>query len=301
MPNSSLGHGVADRAPTGRGRAPSGTGSRMPDDPEPLAADHTSGSPSRSVMPSRARGLRPQHDGRHGGGGVVEERALGHRRRRPCRAGSARWPRRRCRRTASAGMRSVRRTVAPSTVRVAAADSTGPMRRIMSGAVTRQLGGVAEHALARLDLEQVGAELVELGQQVGPARRRDADDGHHGGDADGDAEGGEQGAHPLGPQPDGPDRHGVARRSRLRHRSGRRRCRAAGRPVRRRPGSSPGSASSRSPVTRPPVACRTRPGRRARRRTRGMPAATCWSWVMTTIVVPAACRASEQVEHLAPR
>ena len=56
----------------------------------------------------------------------------------------------------------------------------------------RQLAVAAEDVAAGRHLQEVGAELVELGQQVGPAGGRDADHGHHGGDADGDPEGGEQ-------------------------------------------------------------------------------------------------------------
>ena len=64
-----------------------------------------------------------------------------------------------------------------------------------------QLGLVPEEGLARGDPEQVGAEGVELGQQVGPARLGDAEHGHHGRDPDGDSEGGEGRPQPPRAQP----------------------------------------------------------------------------------------------------
>jgi hypothetical protein len=56
-----------------------------------------------------------------------------------------------------------------------------------------QFGGAASEALAVADGEQVGAELVDLGQEAGLGGRGQAEDGDDGGYADGDAESGESG------------------------------------------------------------------------------------------------------------
>ena len=67
----------------------------------------------------------------------------------------------------------------------------------------RQLGGAAGEALAVADGEQVGAELVDLGQQAGLGGGGQAEHGDDGGHADGDTERGQPGPQLPGAQPDG--------------------------------------------------------------------------------------------------
>jgi hypothetical protein len=64
---------------------------------------------------------------------------------------------------------------------------------------------------ARVDGEQVGAERVDAGEEVGLAGAGDTQDGDEGRDADGDAQDGQAGADAAGAQPDGADREQVAR------------------------------------------------------------------------------------------
>ena len=104
---------------------------------------------------------------------------------------------------------SLRRTVA-STVVIPAVDVTGPMRSATSRGLLGERGGLAEHRLARLHAQEVGAEGIDLGDEVGLARRRDADDGDHRGDADGDAERRQHRAQPPGAQSDDADAPEVA-------------------------------------------------------------------------------------------
>ena len=66
-----------------------------------------------------------------------------------------------------------------------------------------QLGGAAGEALAVADGEQVGAELVDLGQQAGLGGGGQAEHGDDGGHADGDAESGQPGPQLPGAQSDG--------------------------------------------------------------------------------------------------
>src|SRR5262249_57224503 len=75
----------------------------------------------------------------------------------------------------------------------------------LGGGILRDLRGLAEERLAGLDRETVGAEPIELGQQVGPPGRGDPEDGDEGGDADGDAEGRQGRAQTPGAQTDGAD------------------------------------------------------------------------------------------------
>ena len=66
-----------------------------------------------------------------------------------------------------------------------------------------QFGGAAGEALAVADGEQVGAELVDLGQQAGLGGGRQAEHGDDGGHADGDTESGQPGPQLPGAQSDG--------------------------------------------------------------------------------------------------
>ena len=110
-----------------------GTGSRIPTTENHRSPSHTRGRPTRSSMPSRAAASEPST--------TVGYSARASSRNRPSAteppsvgrssgsvATTAMPP------VTASSIRSVRRTVT-GTVRVAAADSTGPMRRIMLGAV----------------------------------------------------------------------------------------------------------------------------------------------------------------------
>ena len=131
--------------------------------------------------------------------------------------------------------------------------------------------------------EPVRAEGVELGQQVGPARRRDAEHGHERGDADGDPEGGQRRAQPAGAQTDG-----------------------AG-PRVTSPGPQVGAAEPAARRRRPPSIAVIRSPRRSESSTtrpsssdthRGSGADSAASWVMSTMVEPAAVEVVERVDDL---
>ena len=62
--------------------------------------------------------------------------------------------------------------------------------------------GLAEEGLAVGDGEQVGAQPVDLGEQPSLGGCGEAEDGHDGGDADGDAQRGQAGPQRAGAQPD---------------------------------------------------------------------------------------------------
>ena len=103
---------------------------------------------------------------------------------------------------------------------------------------------------------------VELPVEVGPARRGDADHRDHRGDADRDAQRGQERPQRPGPQPDAADPQHVPRPQ-------------------------PGRASAAGQAdghahARPPAPSRIRT-------CRGRPSAISRSWVITTTVVPAAC------------
>ena len=66
-----------------------------------------------------------------------------------------------------------------------------------------QLGGAAGEALAVADGEQVGAELVDLGQQAGLGGGGQAEHGDDRGHADGDTERGQPGPQLPGAESDG--------------------------------------------------------------------------------------------------
>ena len=168
-----------------------------------------------------------------------------------------------------------------------------PMRRIMSGAVTGSSASSPNGLLPGCTCSRLVPSSVELGQQVGPARRRDADHRHHGGDADGDAERGEQraaAAWPAGRRC--PRRPRRSQRLATAPRLDRGADGAAARPgaVTLRHLTGPSAAGRRRPVasrltsTPSPRRRRDPPSRTATHR--GMPAATCGSWVMSTIVDP---------------
>src|SRR6202008_3749088 len=103
-------------------------------------------------------------------------------------------------------------------------------------------------------------EAVEFGEHVGPARRRDAEDGHHRGDADRDADRGERAAQPAGPQSDDAEPGEVAR------------------------------LHARSPTTRPSRNWTQR----------GHESAMPRSCLMTTPVAPSACNACRRSTISAP-
>ena len=88
------------------------------------------------------------------------------------------------------------------TVPVCCTSVTGPMRAIMAGAALGSSAVLAGEGLAVCDDEQVGAEGGDLVQQAGRGGRGEAEDGHDGGHADGDAQGGEPGSQLAGAQPD---------------------------------------------------------------------------------------------------
>ena len=161
-------------------------------------------------MPRRLAASEPSTTVGIPGGGVVEERA---------RRGSVRAERRRSAtgRSATTAMPPVsptrscrcavrsRRTVRVAARRLRPADA--PDHRLRVG---RQLRCCRRDTSGRAcTCEQVGAEAIESGQQVGAARRRDADDRDHRRDADGDAERGQHRAAAPDAQADGPDRQGV--------------------------------------------------------------------------------------------
>ena len=79
------------------------------------------------------------------------------------------------------------------------------------GGGQRQLGGAAEQRLPGGDGEQVGAELVDLGEQPGLGGRREAEHGDDRRDADRDPERREPGAQPPGADADARDPGEVAR------------------------------------------------------------------------------------------
>ena len=175
---------------------------------------------------------------------------------------------------ASSSMRSVRRTVASTPV-TPGGDRDRPDARGDVARRLRQRRRLAEHRLARLHPQQVGAERVDAGEQVGAARRRDADHRHHRGDADGDAERGQQRAQPSGAQADGADAQvacGADRRGRSAVDAGSRiRCHAA------------------TPAVVDHTPSRSDTWRGAR-------AAISRSWVISTMVRPVAFRSTSSAD-----
>ena len=69
------------------------------------------------------------------------------------------------------------------------------------GRLRREFGALTEQVVAGLDLQQVGAELVDLGDQIGLAGTRDAEHGDHRGDPDRDSDRRQQGTTLAAPQP----------------------------------------------------------------------------------------------------
>ena len=103
----------------------------------------------------------------------------------------------------------LRRTVA-STVVIPAVVVTGPIRSATSRACSGSVVASPNTVWPGCDAQEVGAEGVDLGDQVGLARRRDADDGDHRGDADGDAQRRQHRAQPPGAEADDADAPEVA-------------------------------------------------------------------------------------------
>ncbi len=169
----------------------------------------------------------------------------------------------------ASSIRSVRRTVASSSL-VAAACSTDAIRRTMPGADSGSSASSPPNVWPGPDREQVGAEPVERGQQVGLARLRDAQHRHHRGDPDRHAERRQGGAQPPRAQPEAPTRRTSAGSSRL---GAQRRA----------------HEPSRSSRSIPPSRMCTR---------RGSDAATSRSWVITTIVVPSAFSSRSRLDDL---
>ena len=229
------------------------------DDGEPLAADARRRVAVERVDAEPLGRLRAEHDGRVALGGVVEEAA----RRAP-------WP-------ASVSSRSG----SAASTRDAAGLSTGCGR---CGARSRRHGRRGRRRLDRADPADHGRRrpraagassprndwpgctssrlvpsAVELGQQVGPARRRDAEHRHHRRDADGDPRGRQRGRAAAGSA-------GPTAPTRQRRRAGamrpRRRCRAAGAGPRPRP-----IGRARSSSVTPRAGPSPRSGRRGATRT----------------------------------
>ena len=71
----------------------------------------------------------------------------------------------------------------------------GTDARDHAGGGQGQGGRATEELLPGRHGQEVGAQLVELGEQARPARLGDPEHGHHGGDADADADRGEEGPH----------------------------------------------------------------------------------------------------------
>src|SRR6266545_4607484 len=153
--------------------------------------------------------------------------------------------------------RSVRYTWTSGTVPVAVTAVTGAMRPTIATDSSGRCESLAEQRLARADPQQVRAEPGELAVEVGVAGGGDADDRHHRGDADRDAQRGQH--HPQG---------------------------ARAQPGRPHPGDVAGAQPRRSRYPAR-VHATTFPSRISTRR--GRLAAMSRSWVMTTTVVPAAC------------
>ena len=162
--------------------------------------------------------------------------------------------------------RSLRRTVTPDTAAVAATDSTPDTRRSIAGAASGSTASSPMNDCPGRDLEQVGAEPVELGEQVGLGGLGDAEHGDHRGDADGDAERRQRRPRPPRPQP---------------------RARAVAQDVTAVRG---GRLIRAEP--------RDRPSRISTRR--GNASAIARSWVITTIVDPAACSSCSSARMSAP-
>ena len=187
----------------------SGTGSRIP-----ITANHSS--PSQTRTPT-STSVRPRRSAASAPSTTVGSAAEAASRKRPS-ASSALVASRRSRSAATTRMppvtasstRSLRRTDVEMPVNPEAS-VTGPMRADGGARRFGQRRRVAEGGLTGGDPQQVGAEVVELGQQVGPAGGRDADHGDHRRDADGDAERGQAGPQPARAQPDRADPHEVAR------------------------------------------------------------------------------------------
>src|SRR6266511_896373 len=154
-------------------------------------------------------------------------------------------------------IRSVRYTWTSGTVPVAVTAVTGAMRPTIATDSSGRCESLAEQRLARADPQQVRAEPGELAVEVGVAGGGDADDRHHRGDADRDAQRGQH--HPQG---------------------------ARAQPGRPHPGDVAGAQPRRSRYPAR-VHATTFPSRISTRR--GRLAAMSRSWVMTTTVVPAAC------------
>jgi hypothetical protein len=161
-----------------------------------------------------------------------------------------------------------------------------------------EVGVRAEEVLAPTDGEQVGAQRGYLPVEVLAARRRDADDGDHGGDADGDAERGEGDPQRTGPQagathPEGVDRPEPGWRQRSPRRTvGRRRHEGRGRVaagdahrVALLTSCAAVAAVERAVAVAVTTSATIPPSRMSTRR--GSPATISWSSVMISTVVPA--------------
>ena len=247
----------ADRSMSGA----SSNGSRMPTTVNHWPPRYTCGRPVADVMPSRSAALAPST--------TAGYRAVASLRNAPSRSDAAQ-------RRRAARARPPARLMPPvsdAEHQVAAPHGhadTASWRRLArpgrcGGSSPRLRRAASAPSPKNVCPGRTWSRLVprrsSVGEQVGSARRRDADHRHHRRDADGDARGGERRA--AGPAPAG--------------RASPRRARHAVASAHRRPPSSDDAAVAHRD---PPVAC-------ARR----SPA----SWVITTIVVRSACSVVEQL------
>ena len=236
---------------------------------EPLAAEPH---PRVGVEVCGCRGVgRRRRRARRSAGARTRRRGTGRRRARADGVERARGRRRRhgSRRSSSSSMRSVRRTVASTPVIPAVdrdrADALGDVARRL-----RQRRRVAEHGLARLHPQQVGAEGVELGER---SARLDAEMPTTATIA----------AMPMAI----PSAVSSVRSRRERSPTVPTRARSTGR-------SRLTQVGARILMPRPASSSTTAPSRSDTRR--GARAAISRSWVISTIVRPVACRSTSSVD-----
>ena len=107
-------------------------------------------------------------------------------------------------------MVSVRRTVA-SIVAIELTPVTGVIRLDHCHGGVGQFAAAAAEPLPGLNLQQVGAELADLGSQLLLRRRRQSEHRHHRGDADRHADRRQAGAEPARPQAERPGADDIER------------------------------------------------------------------------------------------
>ena len=171
---------------------------------------------------------------------------------------------------------SLRRTVA-ETRGDAAGLSTGPMRRDHRRASPASADGSPSERRSGAHLEQVGAERVELGEELGPARRRRCPS-----------------RRPSAAMPMAMPRAVSAARSRRVRSSDAADAEDVG-------GAEPAASEAAARVAHAAAwLSSTRCGRRAGRHVGAGCAAMCWSWVTSTMVCARRVEPCEQAEDLGP-